>query len=502
MRPAPEARASRVRLRPARHRIAGATVTLTLTLAACGGGSGSLPVDGGDAPGEIVFGRSNVDSSHSNTRLYRSTARGLGERGLAERSGIESGVRVHPDGNRLVYARERRNAEPDSREIFTSTIDGSEAEFRVTGDNAIDGSPCWSADGERILFVSDRGGQGPRLWTIRPDGSELRLFHDGGFDAAAPDWSYASDRVVFAQTEPSAPGRTRLWTIDAAGRMASPLTELGTALADEAPSWSPDGTRVAFRRRLDPARSVLATVAVGTGIVEPVTTVDGDVTLPRWTPDGGRILCALALPADGIVPGRLTLVDVDDGAFRMLQLDKRFALTGIDVLPAFPEPLAGTPTTEDAPVEDAELVSGFGRISRGFLELIQERDDAVFGIATEPFGGREIASAQLRVPTRLVDVARLQDVIVEIVAGVPDPGIDDVLRVSVSNFVTSREDTIVERTPSGALEVITFRFGSLAHVDRDGRVAFSIIADRDPDQPGELRIDHVAIRTVETRPPE
>ena len=60
-----------------------------------------------------------------------------------------------------------------------------------------DNFPAWSPKGDRILFTSDRDGDW-ELYTIRPDGSDLkRLTHSPGNDAHAT-WSLDGEWIAFA----------------------------------------------------------------------------------------------------------------------------------------------------------------------------------------------------------------------------------------------------------------------------------------------------------------
>lgn len=68
---------------------------------------------------------------------------------------------------------------------------------------------------------------------------------------------------------------------------------------DSDPSWSPDGTKIAFERLNNGVRSVFVMNSDGTG-VEPLAGVTTSNFDPRWSPDGTKIVFAAGKANGGI----------------------------------------------------------------------------------------------------------------------------------------------------------------------------------------------------------
>jgi len=146
----------------------------------------------------------------------------------------------------------------------------------------------------RIAFSKDSTGE---IWTIKADGSDPRLLaspSDGNSFDTEPAWSPQAQLIVF--TEYSNNGPARLWLVNADGTNRRQLFSEGPAYGDGQANWSPDGSRVIFRRCNNAKEecSIYTVKPDGHGltqITQPTQnakTNNADVK-PEFSPDGKTI---------------------------------------------------------------------------------------------------------------------------------------------------------------------------------------------------------------------
>jgi Tol biopolymer transport system component len=126
-----------------------------------------------------------------------------------------------------------------------------------------------------ILFTSEEN-----LYTIRHDGTDMRLV-EGTEGAVMGRWSPDAQHIAFIRHEPASIGETtQIWIIDSDGKNPQQLsTEPGRK---NSPSWSPDGTMIAFDQ--DGDVYILDTI---TGIVHNFTqNPEFHNADPAWSPTG------------------------------------------------------------------------------------------------------------------------------------------------------------------------------------------------------------------------
>lgn len=161
------------------------------------------------------------------------------------RRGEDSDPQWSPDGRKIVFQRRNaRDALPvDGVAIWTVNLRTGE-ELRLTAfDLRAGDTPDWSPDGKRILFHDnlDLSGESPNLYTVRPDGTDLRqlTFAQGG-DPQYLGASYSPDgRYITVGRKPATGGTAAdVYVMRADGTHIEPVTR--TVLYDSYPDWGPD----------------------------------------------------------------------------------------------------------------------------------------------------------------------------------------------------------------------------------------------------------------------
>jgi dipeptidyl aminopeptidase/acylaminoacyl peptidase len=201
--------------------------------------------------------------------------------------------------DRIVYVR----SGPGGGLAFTDGSAGIAGDFRA---------PCWSRDGEQMVFHRDVGKIWPPLEKRASLDPEFGLVCTGVFPSYAPD----GDRLV-CNTEKGGALNNALLVMNADGSSRKEIFREPTKNA-AAPVWSPKGDWLAFGLGtfypFRPAEQIAHLALIhpdGTGL-QILTSGRRNDGFPSWSPDGRRLVYRTTdkLGADKIVKN-LRIIDVE-----------------------------------------------------------------------------------------------------------------------------------------------------------------------------------------------
>jgi Tol biopolymer transport system component len=230
--------------------------------------------------------------------LYRVKADGSGLEQLTDSPAYDDQAAFSPDGKQLVFVTTRNGGTSD---LWTLDLQTRRARALTSGPGG-DFRPSWSPDGKWIAFSSDRESNLPfahgrwehlhlvDLYVVRPDGSGLKRITEHGHFCGSPKWSADSRRVLaYCMTAeqtlddrravPEHADDTRLVSIDVATGVASDLPA-GAGVKFN-PSFLPAGTLGYIRKDgADPG------IFYSNGTRGP----KGQIRTASWSPDGRRVV--------------------------------------------------------------------------------------------------------------------------------------------------------------------------------------------------------------------
>ena len=289
-------------------------------------GAGAIKVSG--APGAIRAegaGKAlNCPVPFSDDRSARMVARQLSDAMVAAWSnGQQKGFAL----DKIIFldcgkSRGAKSVRPS--ELCVTYPDGLDVS-RLTSDGRMTVFPRWQADGESIVYISDKGGA-PQIWqmntktgarsvkfsfkgtpagvAVSPDGTkiaailsfqgnpELYVLHNGNYtrltntplaSEGQPTWSADGRQIAYVSDETRHP---QIYVVDVATRQKRRLTSRGSMNYD--PDWGNDG-RIAYITRRGAAQVAVMSPNSGDSSAQLVTE-QSNWEHPSWSRDGRHLV--------------------------------------------------------------------------------------------------------------------------------------------------------------------------------------------------------------------
>lgn len=279
-------------------------------------------------------------------------------------SGVGNAVypALSPDGNLLAFVIDGEQDRLVVKEI------GSNAEPRTVYSEGILSAPTWAPDGS-ALYVVSVGATAGHLARVPLDGSAAQRLVDGGdvfpfrpslkpdgglvytadgavrmLDADGADdgqirfnadvvldrTPYVRRQYQFADTSPRkalgiidpvlSPDGSEvvfaalgdLWHVDLSASVQTPVRLTDDVFMDLSPSWSPDGSRLAYVSDRDGKADVWV-MELSSRTTSRVTDTERPANMPVWSPDGGRLAYLTDVGNSIFISGAVQVLDLASG---------------------------------------------------------------------------------------------------------------------------------------------------------------------------------------------
>ena len=259
----------------------------------------------------LVFTRvTNAGTDHEAHQLFVVASDGTGltplTRGRPARgnfiAGFDGTGAFSPDGKRIAFSYAHGKVGPGATgsgqikfsDIWVMAVDGTHRR-QVTHSPAYAGDAggvAWSPDGKRLVYArsnalasSPAGGQA--LFIINADGSHGRQLTPWSLGAdGTPDWSPATNRIVFRAVVNEASGVGNFFTIKPDGTSLTKITRFAHTVISHKVGFSPDGKRIAFAKQATNGKNDLFTAKLNGSDLRRVTNTPVAESSPDWGRSG------------------------------------------------------------------------------------------------------------------------------------------------------------------------------------------------------------------------
>lgn len=240
--------------------------------------------------GSMIAFQSKTDGT--NFQVYVMDRDGNNKRKVSSGQAYAGMASWSPDGKSIAYTGGDKADVGSPKEIYVvAATGGTPKQLTKLGKDL--SKPIWSPDGKSMLYLDNLSDRFSDIMIMNADGTSPRKLADG-VRASSPEFNPAGDKVLYyfvslvAEPTPVGGGSSsaqgsHVYTVPVAGGQIVNLTP--NSRDDYQPTWSPDGTMVAWAsvQSGQSGHRIIVANADGSNI-RVVTQGPGDDYQPQWSP--------------------------------------------------------------------------------------------------------------------------------------------------------------------------------------------------------------------------